>query len=644
LNDLDTRRAKPAQNNNHLHLIAAEDLYLFARGEHECAFAVLGAHLTAYGTRFAVWAPNASAVFVCGDFNQWSTDAHPLYAQGDSGVWAADIDGVVAGMHYKYRIISADGRVMPLKADPYARETQFRPDTASMVAQPSHHQWSDQQWMDNRRHKAHFRQPLMIYELHAASWRRGADNQFLNYRELADQLIPYVTDLGFTHIQLMPITEYPFDGSWGYQPTGMFAPTRRLGAPDDLRYLIDLAHRHGVGVLLDWVPAHFPADDHSLKQFDGTCLYEHADTRKGFHPDWNTLIYNFGRGEVVSFLLSSAVYWLEEFHFDGLRVDAVASMLYLNYSRRDGEWVPNALGGVENLEAISLLQIINQRVHQRLPGVMMIAEESTAWPGVTQLTSQGGLGFGFKWNMGWMNDTLRYIGRDPIYRKYHHQDIRFGLAYAFSEHFILPLSHDEVVHGKRALLEKIPGDDWQKFATLRATLALMWAHPGKKLLFMGAEFAQRQEWNHDQALDWHLLEQATHRGIHTLVRDMNTTLTSYHALYELDNHPHGFYWLDADAEHQCVFAFTRRSQSHPEQCVIAVSNFTPAAHDRWRIGVPASGQYIEILNTDSHFYGGSGIGNLGMVTAEPVASHGFDWSVVLTLPPLGTLWLCHQAT
>lgn len=644
MNDLDTRRATPAQNNNHQHLIAAEDLYLFARGEHECAFAVLGAHLTAHGTRFAVWAPNASAVFVCGDFNHWSADAHPLYSQGDSGVWAADIDGVVAGMHYKYRIISADGRVMPLKADPYARETQFRPDTASMVAQPSHHQWSDQQWMDNRRLKAHFRQPLMIYELHAASWRRGADNQFLNYRELADQLIPYVTDLGFTHIQLMPITEYPFDGSWGYQPTGMFSPTRRLGAPDDLRYLIDLAHQHGVGVLLDWVPAHFPADDHSLKQFDGTCLYEHADPRKGFHPDWNTLIYNFGRGEVVSFLLSSAVYWLEEFHFDGLRVDAVASMLYLNYSRRDGEWVPNVQGGVENLEAIRLLQTINQRVHQRLPGVMMIAEESTTWPGVTQLTSQGGLGFGFKWNMGWMNDTLRYIGRDPIYRKYHHQDIRFGLSYAFSEQFILPLSHDEVVHGKRALLEKIPGDDWQKFASLRATLALMWAHPGKKLLFMGAEFAQRQEWNHDQALDWHLLEHALHRGIHALVRDMNMTLKSCSALYELDSHADGFQWLDADAEHQCVFAFTRRSQSQPEQCVIAVSNFTPAVHDRWRIGVPASGQYIEILNTDSHFYGGSGIGNLGMVTAEPIASHGFDWSVVLTLPPLGTLWLCHQAT
>lgn len=644
MNVLDTNREIPAHNNNYPYLIAAEDLYLFARGEHECAFDVLGAHLTGHGTRFAVWAPGARAVFVCGDFNGWNPDAHPLYGQGDSGVWAAEIDGVVAGMHYKYRIVSADGRVMPLKADPYARETQFRPDTASMVPQQPRHQWSDQQWLETRRHTSHVRQPMMIYELHAASWRRGTDNQFLNYRELADQLIPYVADLGFTHIQLMPITEYPFDGSWGYQPTGMFAPTRRLGSPDDLRYLIDLAHQHSIGVLLDWVPAHFPADDHSLKQFDGTCLYEHEDPRKGFHPDWNTLIYNVDRGEVVSFLLSSAVYWLQEFHFDGLRVDAVASMLYLNYSRRDGEWIPNVQGGVENLEAIRLLQTINERVHQRLPGVMMIAEESTAWPGVTQLTSQGGLGFGFKWNMGWMNDTLRYISRDPIYRKYHPQDIHFGLSYAFSEHFILPLSHDEVVHGKRALLEKIPGDDWQKFATLRTTLALMWAHPGKKLLFMGAEFAQRQEWNHDRALDWHLLEQAAHQGIHTLMRDMNTTLKSCHALYELDNHPDGFCWIDADAGHQSVFAFMRRSHTHPDQTLIAVSNFTPAVHEHWRIGVPAGGQYVEKLNTDSHFYGGSGIGNLGMVTAEPVASHGFDWSVVLTLPPLGTLWLCHQAT
>ncbi|MDO9476689.1 MAG: 1,4-alpha-glucan branching protein GlgB [Pseudohongiella sp.] len=644
MNDHDHKRQSPAHTAPGQHLIAPQDLYLFARGEHECVFDVLGAHLTEQGTRFAVWAPNASAVFVCGDFNYWSPDAHALHRQGDSGVWAGEIRGVVSGMHYKYRIISADGRVMPLKADPYAQESQYRPDTASMVPHVPGHIWSDQAWLAKRQHTPHHRDALLIYELHAGSWRRGPDNQFLNYRELADQLIPYVVDLGFTHIQLMPITEYPFDGSWGYQPTGLFSPTRRLGAPDDLRYLIDLAHRHGIGVLLDWVPAHFPADDHSLKQFDGTCLYEHEDPRKGFHPDWNTLIYNFSRGEVISYLLSSAVYWLQEFHFDGLRVDAVASMLYLNYSRKDGEWLPNEYGGVENLEAIRLLQTINERVHQRVPGVMMIAEESTAWPGVTQLTAQGGLGFGFKWNMGWMNDTLRYVSRDPIHRRYHHHDIRFGLSYAFSEQFILPLSHDEVVHGKRSLLEKMPGDDWQKFANLRATLALMWAHPGKKLLFMGAEFAQRQEWNHDKALDWHLLEHASHQGIHRLVRDLNSTLRSHHALYELDSHPDGFSWIDADAEHQSVFVFMRRSQSHAGQTLIAVSNFTPAVHSSWRVGVPAAGRYTEILNTDSHFYGGSGTGNLGVVTAEAVASHGYDWSVVLTLPPLGTLWLCHQAT
>ncbi|MDP2282499.1 MAG: 1,4-alpha-glucan branching protein GlgB [Pseudohongiella sp.] len=643
MNDHDHNRQSPAHTAPGQHLISPQDLYLFARGEHECMFDVLGAHLTEQGTRFAVWAPNASAVFVCGDFNYWSPDAHALHRQGDSGVWAGEFRGVVSGMHYKYRIISADGRVMPLKADPYAQESQYRPDTASMVPHVPGHTWSDQAWLAKRQQTPHHRDALLIYELHAGSWRRGPDNQFLNYRELADQLIPYVVDLGFTHIQLMPITEYPFDGSWGYQPTGLFSPTRRLGAPDDLRYLIDLAHRHGIGVLLDWVPAHFPADDHSLKQFDGTCLYEHEDPRKGFHPDWNTLIYNFSRGEVISFLLSSAVYWLQEFHFDGLRVDAVASMLYLNYSRKDGEWLPNEYGGVENLEAIRLLQTINERVHQRVPGVMMIAEESTAWPGVTQLTAQGGLGFGFKWNMGWMNDTLRYVSRDPIHRRYHHHDIRFGLSYAFSEQFILPLSHDEVVHGKRSLLEKMPGDDWQKFANLRVTLGLMWAHPGKKLLFMGAEFAQRQEWNHDKALDWHLLDHASHQGIHTLVRDLNYTLRSHPALFELDSNPDGFSWIDADAEHQSVFVFLRRSQSHAGQTIIAVSNFTPAVHHSWRIGVPAAGRYTEILNTDSHFYGGSGTGNLGAVTAEAVASHGYDWSVVLTLPPLGTLWLCHQA-
>ena len=468
-------------------LLTDEDLYLFARGEHECAYRFLGAHAQQDAFRFAVWAPSASFVSVCGDFNGWNTHTHPLSPQGNSGIWAGLIAHVTPGMHYKYYIAGANGQALPLKADPYAQESQLRPDTASMVPHVSAYIWQDEPWMRERCQRQPHKEPLSIYEVHAGSWRRTAENYPYNYRQLADQLIPYVLHMGFTHIQLMPISEYPFDGSWGYQPIGMFCPTRRYGNPDDLRYLIDLAHQNSIGVLLDWVPAHFPSDDHGLKQFDGSHLYEHADPRKGFHPDWNTLIYNYGRAEVISYLLSSAVFWLQEFHFDGLRVDAVASMLYLNYSRKDGEWLPNEYGGSENLEAISLLRQINERVYRRFPGIMMIAEESTAWPGVTHMTSQGGLGFGFKWNMGWMNDTLRYMSRDPVHRKYHHHDLRFGLVYAFSENFILPLSHDEVVHGKKSLLEKMPGDDWQKFANLRAYLAFMWAHPGKKLLFMGAE-------------------------------------------------------------------------------------------------------------------------------------------------------------
>ncbi|MBU2099548.1 MAG: 1,4-alpha-glucan branching enzyme, partial [Gammaproteobacteria bacterium] len=432
-------------------------------------------------------------------------------------------------------------------------------------------------------------------------------------------------------------------GSWGYQPIGLFCPTRRFGSPDDLRYLIDLAHQHNIGVLLDWVPAHFPADDHGLKQFDGSHLYEHADPRKGFHPDWNTLIFNYGRAEVISYLLSNAVYWLQEFHFDGLRVDAVASMLYLNYSRKDGEWIPNHLGGTENLEAIHLLRLINERTYRRFPGIMMIAEESTAWPGVTQMTSQGGLGFGFKWNMGWMNDTLRYMSRDPVHRKHHHQDLRFGLVYAFSEKFILPLSHDEVVHGKKSLLEKMPGDDWQKFANLRAYLTFMWAHPGKKLLFMGGEFAQRREWNHDRGLDWHLLTEGQgkmHQGIQKLVTDLNHCVKSFPALYQLDSDASGFSWIDADADNHSVFVFLRKTTQHPP--VVVVVNMTPVVHHHWRVGVPGAGIYREVLNSDSEYYGGSGVGNLGAVSTEDIPHHGFEHSVILNLPPLGTLLLCHQ--
>lgn len=625
-------------------LLSTEDLYLFSRGEHECAYKFLGAHSQQGCTRFAVWAPSASYVSVCGDFNGWNTHSHPLSPQGHSGVWAALISDVIPGMHYKYYIVDAHGTALPLKADPYAQESQLRPDTASMVPHSSNYGWHDHTWMQKRNSRQLHKAPVIVYELHAGSWRRTAENFPYNYRELADQLIPYVRDMGFTHIQLMPISEHPFDGSWGYQPIGLFCPTRRFGCPDDLRYLIDLAHQNDIGVLLDWVPAHFPADDHGLKQFDGSHLYEHADPRKGFHPDWSTLIFNYGRAEVVSYLLSSAIYWLEEFHFDGLRMDAVASMLYLNYSRKEGEWIPNDFGGSENLEAISLLRLINERAYKRLPGITMIAEESTAWPGVTQMTSQGGLGFGFKWNMGWMNDTLRYMSRDPIHRKYHHQDLRFGLVYAFSEQFILPLSHDEVVHGKRSLLEKMPGDDWQKFANLRAYLAFMWAHPGKKLLFMGSEFAQRREWNHDRGLDWHLLDGhqgELHKGIQKLVADLNNFVKSCPALYELDCDPHGFCWIDADVDNHSVYIFMRKSAS--QLPVIAVVNMTPVVHHHWRIGVPHAGVYREVINSDSNYYGGSGVGNLGAVVAEPVPSHGLDYSIVLNLPPLGTLLLCHQA-
>ncbi|MDO8908976.1 MAG: 1,4-alpha-glucan branching protein GlgB [Pseudohongiella sp.] len=624
-------------------LLSTEDLYLFARGEHECAYKFLGAHQQQGTTRFAVWAPSASFVSVCGDFNGWNIHSHPLSPQGHSGIWAGVTGDATPGMHYKYYIVDANGHALPLKADPYAQESQLRPDTASMVPHESNYDWQDSAWLQKRSSEHPHKNPVIIYELHAGSWRRTEENFPYNYRELADQLIPYVRDMGFTHIQLMPVSEHPFDGSWGYQPIGLFCPTRRFGSPDDLRYLIDLAHQHDIGVLLDWVPAHFPADDHGLKQFDGTHLYEHADPRKGFHPDWNTLIFNYGRAEVISYLLSSAIFWLEEFHFDGLRVDAVASMLYLNYSRKEGEWIPNHFGGTENLEAISLLRLINERAYKRIAGIMMVAEESTAWPGVTQMTSQGGLGFGFKWNMGWMNDTLRYMSRDPIHRKHHHQDLRFGLVYAFSEQFILPLSHDEVVHGKRSLLEKMPGDDWQKFANLRAYLAFMWAHPGKKLLFMGAEFAQRREWNHDRGLDWHLLQGdqgELHQGIQKLVADLNHTVRSCPALYELDSDADGFRWIDADVDNHSVYIFMRKAPGHAP--VIAVVNLTPVVHYHWRIGIPHAGRYGEILNTDSSYYGGSGVGNLGAVEAQPIPSHGFDHSIVLNLPPLGTLFLCHQ--
>ncbi len=628
-------------------LLQAEDLYLFARGEQECAYRFLGAnprhHAGQDGVLFAVWAPNARAVSVVGDFNHWNPQAHPLRRHAGFGVWEVFIPGVQAGQHYKYQVISEQGVVQPWKADPYARATQLRPDTASIVPAASQYQWQDADWLARRAAATPHGAPMLIYEVHAGSWRRHwHDDSFLSYRELAEQLVAYVKDMGFTHIQFMPLSEFPFDGSWGYQPIGLYSPTCRFGTPDELRWLIDHAHQQGIGVLLDWVPAHFPADEHGLARFDGSCLYEHEDPRKGFHPDWNTLIFNYGRAEVISYLLSNALYWLEEFHVDGLRFDAVASMLYLNYSRRDGEWLPNHQGGIENLEAIHLLREVNARAYRRYPGIAMIAEESTAWPGVTDFTSRGGLGFGFKWNLGWMNDSLRYMARDPIHRQYHHSDLSFGLLYAFSESYVLALSHDEVVHGKRALLEKMPGDDWQKFANLRAYYAFMWAHPGKKLLFMGGEFAQRREWSHERALDWSLLDVPAHRGVQSLLRDLNRACAAQPALHALDDDAAGFEWIDADASHASLFVFVRKAPGAP--CVIAVCNMTPTLHAHWRIGVPEPGRYRELINTDSTHYGGSGQGNLGGVSSEAVVSHGRAHSLLLRVPPLATLLLVQEVS
>jgi 1,4-alpha-glucan branching enzyme len=622
-------------------LINPEDLYLFSRGEQERAYRFLGAnhycHEEQDGVLFAVWAPAATQVSVVGDFNDWRPDAHPMRRHPGFGVWEIFVPGVSSGTHYKYQIVGEHGQIQPWKADPYAQLMQLRPETASVVPEANLYQWQDEHWMRERANAHIHSQAMLIYEVHAGSWRRHwHDNSFLSYRELADQLVAYVKEMGFTHIQLMPVTEFPFDGSWGYQPVGLFSPTRRFGTPDEFRYFVDQAHQQGIGVLLDWVPAHFPSDAHGLAQFDGSCLYEHADPRQGYHPDWNTLIFNYGRAEVISYLLSNAIYWLDEFHLDGLRFDAVASMLYLNYSRDEGEWLPNHYGGIENLEAIHLLREVNERAYRNFPGIAMIAEESTAWPGVTDFTSRGGLGFGFKWNLGWMNDSLRYMARDPIHRKYHHSDLTFGLLYAFSESFILALSHDEVVHGKRSLLEKMPGDDWQKFANLRAFYGFMWAHPGKKLLFMGGEFGQRQEWNHDRSLDWNLLDHESHRGLKQLVHDLNTACLRHPALYALDHETAGFEWIDADAHSHSIFVFVRKGPDG--SVVVAVSNFTPTPHDFYRIGVPGQGFYHELINTDSAIYGGSDKGNLGGVNAEQIPCHGREWSITLCVPPLATIW------
>jgi 1,4-alpha-glucan branching enzyme len=611
------------------------DLHLAAQGRHEHLYEKLGAHVREVdgilGTAFAVWAPSARSVSVVGDFNNWDGRLHPMRSLGAAGIWELFVPGVAEGTHYKFELRNQDGGVH-LRADPVAQATEQPPRTASVVFESRHH-WEDDDWEFERTRTQPLDQPISIYEVHLGSWRQG-----LSYLDAAEQLGAYVRDLGFTHVELMPIMEHPFAGSWGYQVTGFFAPTSRFGSPDDFRAFVDSLHRQGIGVILDWVPAHFPRDEWALARFDGTALYEHDDPRRGAHPDWGTLVFNLGRNEVRNFLLASGLYWLKEHHADGLRVDAVASMLYLDYSRQEGEWLPNPHGGRENLEAVEFLRELNEVVHAREPGVISAAEESTSWPGVSLPTYLGGLGFGFKWNMGWMHDTLEYFANDPVYRQYHHHELTFSMIYAFTENFILPLSHDEVVHGKGSLLRKMPGDRWQQLANLRSLYAYMWAHPGKKLLFMGGELAQEAEWNHDRSLDWHLLDNPEHAGVQSLIRDLNGIYRNEPALYEVDFEPQGFRWLDANDVQRNIVAFARLSKSG-ERALICICNLSPLPREQYRIGLPHGGRWREALNTDSELYGGSNVGNLGGVDAEDSPWQGQPYSAELTLPPLAVLWL-----
>ena len=620
------------------------DQHLIAEGRHEELWSVLGSHVRTYpgfadevhGTSFAVWAPSAQGVRVIGDFNFWDGRGFPMRALGSTGVWELFVPGPGAGVRYKYEVLGQDG-IWRLKADPMARAAECPPATASVVTASSY-EWQDEEWLRARAERDPHTSPLSVYEVHLGSWRKG-----LSYRELATQLVDYVHDAGFTHVELMPVAEHPFGGSWGYQVTSYYAPTARFGSPDDFRYLVDCLHRAGVGVIVDWVPAHFPRDVWSLVRFDGTPLYEHGDPRRGEHPEWGTLVFDFGRSEVRNFLVANAVYWLEEFHVDALRVDAVASMLYLDYSRKDGEWTPNRYGGRENLEAVSFIQEVNATVYKRVPGAMMIAEESTAWPGVTRPTDAGGLGFGLKWNMGWMHDTLGYVGHDPVHRAYHHNQMTFPLMYAWSEHYLLPLSHDEVVHGKGSLLRKIPGDRWRQLATLRAYLGYMWAHPGKQLLFMGGEFAQESEWSEGRSLDWWLLDNPDHRGVHDAVRDMNRVYRQTPALWQRDHEPGGFEWLDADDSAGNMFTFLRWGFDRTSEPVLAcLANFSAVPHHGYRVPLPFGGSWHEVLNTDAEQYSGSGVGNMGVVQADEGPYRGYPASARLSVPPLGTLWLRHH--
>lgn len=618
------------------------DLYLLAEGRHWHIYNVLGAHPMAHkgteGVRFAVWAPNARAVSVVGDFNDWDAGSHPLQAQEDSGVWCVFIPGVPVGSLYKFSVTTRDGRQL-IKTDPYGQEFELRPSTAARVTERRGYCWGDGDWLESRNRFDWQHSPISIYEVHPGSWRHHGSGPWLSYRELAEQLIPYVLETGFTHIELLPVTEHPLDESWGYQTTGYYAPTSRYGNPDDLRYLIDQCHQHNIGVILDWVPGHFPDDEHALAKFDGTALYEHDDPRRGRHQDWGTLIYNYGRHEVRNFLIGSALFWLDTFHVDGLRVDAVASMLYLNYSRNEDDWLPNEFGGNENLEAIAFLRDLNQVCQSRFPGVLMMAEESTSWPQVTRPPEVGGLGFNLKWNMGWMHDSLNYFQQDPVYRQYHHDKLTFGLLYAFSENFLLPLSHDEVVHGKSSLIQKMPGDDWQQRASLRLLFSYMFTYPGAKLLFMGGEFGQRQEWSEKRELDWHLLQHEGHQGILKLVQDLNRLYREQPALHKLDYNPAGFEWIDCHDSTQSVISYLRKPDPRCGDGLVVVINFTPIPRHHYRIGVPGSGPWREIFNSDSAYYGGSNLGNPFTLNATDTPWMARTASVEVTLPPLGLIIL-----
>ena len=628
------------------HLLTDQDIYLFNEGNNVRLYEKFGAHPakrgSVEGTNFAVWAPNAAKVYVMGDFNGWNKTADALKQRASSGIWEGFIPGVVPGHNYKYHIVSKFAGFHAEKADPMGFASEVPPKTASVVASLEY-TWNDADWMKTRGRANGLKSPVSIYEMHLGSWMRVPEegNRFLTYREMAEKLTAYVKRLGFTHIELMPITEHPFYGSWGYQTVGYFSPTSRYGTPQDLMFLIDTLHQNGIGIILDWVPAHFPTDAYGLEYFDGTHLYEHADPKQGIHPDWKSSIFNFGRNEVKSFLLSSALFWLDKYHVDGLRVDAVASMLYLDYSRKKDEWIPNKHGGNENLEAIAFLKQFNHVVYENYPDAQTYAEESTAWPMVSRPTYIGGLGFGLKWDMGWMHDTLQYVSKDPVYRKYHHNALTFRMLYAFGENFVLPLSHDEVVHGKRSLLDKMAGDDWQKFANLRLLFGGMFAQPGQKLLFMGAEFAQWAEWDHDRSLDWHLAEHAPHSGMQQWVADLNNVYRSEPALHELNCDPAGFEWIDANDSQQSVLAFVRKSAG-AKDLILAVCNFTSVPRVDYRVGVPRGGFWKELLNSDARAYWGSGMGNMGGVSSEDIPSHARPFSLSVTLPPLSILFFKHQ--